>query len=126
MLSQMRANAKYIWYFVVAAFIVGFLLYQTSGLSGERRNSATTTVFSVNGQKIGYIEWSNAVQRREQEAQQRLTRGLTLDEQKELEQQTYDEMVSDILLQQEYQKRGISVSDEEVREAAQISPPPQS
>jgi peptidyl-prolyl cis-trans isomerase D len=124
MLSQMRANAKYIWYFVVAAFIVGFLLYQTSGLSGRTRNTATTTVFKVNGQEVGLTQWLNATQHREQEAQQRAGRGLTLDEQKELEQQTYDEMVSDILLQQEYQKRGIGVSDDEVREMAQTSPPP--
>jgi peptidyl-prolyl cis-trans isomerase D len=124
MLSQMRANAKYIWYFVVAAFIVGFLLYQTSGLSGRTRNTATTTVFKVNGQEIALTQWLNATQRREQDAQQRLGRGLTLDEQKELQQQTYDEMVSDILLQQEYQKRGIGVSDDEVREMAQTNPPP--
>jgi peptidyl-prolyl cis-trans isomerase D len=123
MLSQMRANAKYIWYFVVAAFIVGFLLYQTSGLSGRTRNSATTTVFSVNGQDVSYTQWANATQRREQDAQQRLGRGLTLDEQKELQQQTYDEMVSDILLTQEYRKRGISVSDGEIRQAAETSPP---
>jgi|HubBroStandDraft_6_1064221.scaffolds.fasta_scaffold41021_1 peptidyl-prolyl cis-trans isomerase D len=123
MLSQMRANAKYIWYFVVAAFIIGFLLYQTSGLAGRTKNTASTTVFSVNGQDITYIQWSNATQRRYQEAQQRAGRALTLDEQKELEQQTYDEMVSDILLEQEYQKRGIGVSDEEIREAAQTNPP---
>jgi len=123
MLSSMRANAKYIWWFVVAAFIVGFLLYQTSGLSGRTRNSATTTVFSVNGQDVSYTQWANATQRREQEAQQRAGRGLTLDEQKELEQQTFDEMVSDILLTQEYQKRGISVSDAEIRQAAETSPP---
>src|SRR5579862_7867382 len=123
MLSQMRANAKYIWYFVVAAFILGFIFFQTSGLSGRNRNSTTTTVFSVNGEDVPYTQWAAQTQRREQEAQQRLGRGLTLDEQKELEQQTYDEMVSDILLQQEYRKRGIAVSDQEVRDAAQTSPP---
>jgi peptidyl-prolyl cis-trans isomerase D len=124
MLSSMRANAKYIWWFVVAAFILGFLLYQTSGLSGRTRATATTTVFSVNGHDVPLTQWLNATQQREQEAQQRLNRGLTLDEQKELEQQTFDEMVSEILLDQEYQRRGITVSDAEIQEAALTNPPP--
>ena len=34
-------------------------------------------------------------------------------------------MVTEILLRQEYAKRGISVSDDEVRQAAQFAPPPQ-
>jgi peptidyl-prolyl cis-trans isomerase D len=124
MLSSMRANAKYIWWFVVAAFILGFLLYQTSGLSTRTKATASTTVFSVNGQDVVMTQWLSATQRREQETQQRLGRGLTLDEQKELGQQTFDEMVSDILLEQEYTRRGISVSDAEVQEAAQTNPPP--
>lgn len=123
MLSQMRANAKYIWYFVVGAFVLGFVFYQTSGLSNQTRNTAQTTVFSVNGHDVTYVDWANTIQRREQEAQQRVGRGLTLDEQKEVEQQTFDQMVGEMLLQQEYQKRGIAVSDEEVREAAQTQPP---
>lgn len=123
MLSSMRSNAKYIWWFVVICFVAVFLFYQSSGLSGQQRNTAQTKVFSVNGQSVTFTEWSSALQRREQEGQQRLGRGLTLDEQKELEQQTYDQMVGEILLQQEYQKRGITVSDNEVREAAQTQPP---
>ena len=33
-------------------------------------------------------------------------------------------MVTDVLLQQEYARRGITVSDDEIREAARDMPPP--
>lgn len=123
MLQQMRGGAKWIWGFIFVVFVGGFLVYQTSGLSGRTANTATTVVASVNGQDIVLQQWQTDVQRREQDAQQRLGRGLTLDEQKKVEQQTFDELVQSILLEQEYRRRGIRVSDAEIVEAAYSSPP---
>ncbi len=120
----MRANAKYIWFFVAAAFVGVFLFYQTSGLSGKAPNTASTVVATVNGHDILLTQWLNATQRREQDAQQRLGRALTLDEQKAVNEQTFDEMVSDILLSDEFSRRGINVSDAEIQEAAESNPPP--
>ena len=82
MLQQMRGGAKYIWLAIFIFFVVGFLLYQTSGLSTQATNTTSTVVASVNGEKILLAEWQAQLSRREQEAQQRTGRSLNLDEQK--------------------------------------------
>jgi peptidyl-prolyl cis-trans isomerase D len=121
----MRGGAKYIWLAIFIFFVVGFLLYQTSGLSTRASNTTSTVVASVNGEKILLVSWQAQLSRREQEAQQRIGRALTLDEQKRLEQQTFDEMVQQMLLDQEFKKRGIRVADKEIIDAAESSPPPE-
>jgi len=39
--------------------------------------------------------------------------------------QAYDQLVGDALLRQEYRRRGITVSDDEILQAARYNPPPQ-
>jgi len=43
----------------------------------------------------------------------------------EIEDQAFEEIVTQILMSQELERRGIRVSDDEIREAAQFSPPPE-
>lgn len=124
-LQSMRSVAKYIWWFLVAAFVGSFLLYQTSGLSGRAPVTTTTAVATVNGEEVLLTSWQNAVSSLEQQEQQRLGRGITLDERRTLEDRAFDELVNEVLLQQEYKRRGITVSDDEIREAARLAPPPQ-
>ncbi len=45
----MRSYAKYVWLLVFLTFVGGFLLYQTSGLTGRTALTATTPVAVVNG-----------------------------------------------------------------------------
>ncbi len=124
MLQTMRSAAKYIWVIIAAFFILGFLVYQTSGLSGGRP-TATSSIATVNGRDIPVAEWQRVLSQRSAEANQRLGRPLTLDEQKQLEDRTFDELVANILLDQELARRHIGVSDAEVIEAARTSPPPE-
>jgi peptidyl-prolyl cis-trans isomerase D len=126
-LQSMRSTgAKYlIWIVLVAVpFVFIFLFYQTSGLSSRGPATATSTVASVNGEEISLIDWQRVLSQREQEANQRLGRQLTLDEQKQLEQNVFDELVDNILLDQELARRHIGVTDAEIIEAARTSPPP--
>ena len=58
-----------------------------------------------------------------QQTQQQSGRTLTQDEQRRLENQAFDDMISEILLEQEYKKRGILVSDAELRDYARFAPP---
>ncbi len=125
MLQSMRSVAKYMWWFLVVAFIGSFLLYETSGLAGRAPVTTTTSVATVNGEDILLTAWQNAVSNLEQQEQQRLGRGVTLDERRTLEDRAFDELVTDVLLQQEFKRRGITVTDEEIREAARVAPPPQ-
>ena len=125
MLQQMRASAKYIWIFIVILFVGGFLLAQTSGLLGRTQVTTTTAVAKVNGDEILASTWYQATQNLEQEAAQRGNQGISLDERQRLQDQAFDQLVSDALLRQEYRRRGISVTDDEILQAARYSPPPQ-
>lgn len=125
MLQTMRASAKYIWLIIVVLFVGGFLLAQTSGLLGRAPVTSTTAVATVNGEDILASTWYQASQNLEQQESQRSSQSLTLDETQRLQDQAYDELVTDALLRQEYKRRGITVTDDEILQAARFSPPPQ-
>ncbi|MBI1809540.1 MAG: peptidyl-prolyl cis-trans isomerase [Gemmatimonadetes bacterium] len=125
MLHQMRSAAKYIWIIMAVAFIGGFLLAETSGLLGRSAVTTSTVVAKVNGTEIPYLTWANAAQQMAQQQEQQSGHGLTLDERRQVDDQAFNQLVADVLLQQEYEKRGIRVTDEEIIEQAKYNPPPQ-
>ncbi len=127
MLQAMRSSGtRYlIWIAGIAIpFVFIFLFYETSGLSTRGPATATSAVAKVNGRDISLLDWQRVITQRDQEATQRLGRQLTLDEREQLEQQVFDELVNNILLDQELARRHIGVTDGEIIEAARTSPPP--
>jgi peptidyl-prolyl cis-trans isomerase D len=124
MLQQMRSLAKYVWLLVALAFVGGFLLYETSGLMGRTPVTTTTAVAVVNGHEVMYRDYMARVQNQIQQEQQQGGRSLSQDDQRRIENSVFDAMVSEVLLDQEYRKRGIVVTDDEVREFARYAPPP--
>jgi peptidyl-prolyl cis-trans isomerase D len=123
-LQQMRSAAKWIWFFIVACFIGGFLFVQTSGLLGREKLTSSTVVATVNGTDIPYLTWANLSSVMAQQQERGSGRGLTLDERRQIDDQAFEQIVTNILLRQEYDRRGITVSNDEVVQAAQLSPPP--
>ena len=123
MLQTMRSSAKIVMWVLLISFVGGFLLFETSGLMGSAPVTTTTAVASVNGRDILYTEWQRRAQQVVQQTQQQSGRTLTQDELRRLENQAYDDMVSEVLLEQEYKKRGILVSNEELRDYARFAPP---
>ena len=125
MLQTLRSSAKYIFWFIALSFIGGFLLYETSGLMGGSRITAATPVATVNGTDIPYNAWLASYQAQVQGRTQQLGRSLTLDEVEKVKDETYNQLVSEVLLEQEYKRRGIAVTDDEIRQAAMYMPPQQ-
>jgi len=121
----MRASAKYIWLIIVVLFVGGFLLAQTSGLLGRAPVTSTTAVASVNGEDILATTWYQASQNLEQQATRESNQSISLDERQRIQDQAFDQLVTDALLRQEYKRRRITVSDDEILQAARYSPPPQ-
>ena len=126
MLQSMRSAAKYIWWAIAILFLVTFVFLDQSGLTGRGKVSAGTSVAKVNGTEITYETYLRQTQGRiRQEQEGAGGKSLTLDQERRIEDDTYNEMVTDILLNQEYKRRGITVSDAEIQQAALASPPQQ-
>ncbi|HEX3159676.1 MAG TPA: peptidyl-prolyl cis-trans isomerase [Gemmatimonadaceae bacterium] len=123
MLQSMRSAAKYVWILLIVFFVGGFLLVETSGLLGRAPVTSGTAVASVNGDEIPYMAWQNAIESLRRQEEARLGRAITLDERQRLENQAYEELVNEVLLRQEYERRGIGVTADEIRSAALNSPP---
>ena len=124
MLQTMRSSAKVVMWVLLASFVGGFLLVETSGLLGRSAVTPTTAVASVNGADILYTDWQRRSQQMVQQQQQTQSgRSLTQDEISRIDNQAFDEMVAELLLQQEYERRGITVSDDELRDYARFAPP---
>ncbi|HEU4988394.1 MAG TPA: SurA N-terminal domain-containing protein, partial [Gemmatimonadaceae bacterium] len=124
MLQTMRSWAKYIWIFVIAApFIFVFLFYQTSGLGNAAAVTPSTPVAKVDGQEILYTDYTQQVDNQVQQQQQQSGRSLTQDEIRQIQNSVFDQMVTQILLDREYKRRGISVTADEIREYAKYAPP---
>src|SRR4030088_3192505 len=121
----MRASAQYIWIISVVLFVGGFLIAQTFGLLGRAPVTPATAVASVNGQDILATTWYQTTQNLEQQATQATNQSITLDERHRLQDQAYDQRVTDVLLAREYRRRGIAVTDDEILQAAEFRPPPQ-
>jgi peptidyl-prolyl cis-trans isomerase D len=125
-LQTFRSFAKYIFWGLAVTFIGGFVFYESSGLFGRDSGPTLgTTVVSVDGQDITYSAYQRAVDAAVQSEEAQRGRSLTLDERADVEQKTYDDIVTEILLEHEYKKRGITVTKDEIVEYAKFSPPPQ-
>ncbi len=120
----MRGLAKYIWVLVALFFVGGFLLYETSGLMGRTAVTSSTPVAVVNGHDILYSDFQARVQNEVQTEQQRTGQSLSQDDQRRIENSIFDQMVSEVLLNAEYSRRGIVVTPDEIREFARYAPPP--
>ncbi len=126
MLQTFRSFGKYIFWGLAVTFIGGFVFYESSGLFGRDSGPTLgTTVVKVDGQDVTYGAYQRALEAAVQSEEQQRGRSLTMDERAQLETKTYDEIVTEILLEHEYSKRGISVTQEEIVEYAKFSPPPQ-
>ena len=126
MLQTFRSFGKYIFWGLAVTFIGGFVFYESSGLFGrESGPTLGTTVVKVDGQDVPYGAYQRALEAAVQTEEQQRGRSLTLDERAQVEKKAYDEIVTEILLEHEYKKRGISVTQEEIIEYAKFSPPPQ-
>lgn len=121
MLQSMRSAAKYIWVFVFV-FFVALLAFE--GLMDRPTVSPGDAVAKVNGDEVTYGAWTELVRQLAQQREAQMGRGLTLDEQRLVEDEAFEQLVNDVLLMQEVKRRGITVTDQEVIQAARISPPP--
>lgn len=125
MMRQMRENTKWIMLITALAF-VGLMVFEwgmdLTGRSGAQ--AAGGELGRVNGESISYEEYLatlNNLQQQQTAMGVTMTPALT----RQLEEAAWEQVVTQRLLQQELRRRGIRVTDEEIRQAAMYAPPPE-
>jgi peptidyl-prolyl cis-trans isomerase D len=124
MMRQMRENTKWIMLVTALAF-VGLMVFEwgmdLTGRSGAQ--AAGGEIGRVNGESISYEEYINAYNNLQQ---QQVAAGISITPVliRQLEEAAWDQVVTQRLLQQEMRRRGIRITDDEIRQAALYAPPP--
>jgi peptidyl-prolyl cis-trans isomerase D len=125
MMRQMRENTKWIMLITALAFAALMVFEWGMDMTGRGGSQVAGELGRVNGESVSYEEWL-AVYRNVYQQQQNATDGpITSAMTRQIEDAAWDQIVTQRLLQQELDRRGIRVSDEEIREAARIAPPPE-
>jgi parvulin-like peptidyl-prolyl isomerase len=122
MMRQMREATKPIMLVTAFAF-VGLMVFtwgmditgQSSGAFGE--------IGSVNREAVMYDSYMAAYRNLYEQVQAGQEAPVTSQQNKEIEDAAFDEVVNQLLIRQELRRRGIGVTDQEISQAAQLSPP---
>lgn len=124
MMQVFRNAAKPVIMVVTVSFFV-WLVWDLSGLgSGTGSIFASQSIGKVNGESVDIRMFDQRVQNVTQEQQQRGA-AMGLDQVQEIRDRVWDETVRAILLRDEYAKRNLTVSDDEVAEAIRNIPLPE-
>ena len=126
MLRAMRENTKWIFYILAVSF-VGWLVFDVGmGITGRGSYGGADVVLKVNGDAIHLPQYQAALQAAYEQARRRSgLAALTREDEKQVQDEVVNQIIQSALLHQEYRRLGITVSDQEIIEAARTSPPPE-
>ena len=124
MMRQMRDATKPIMIVAAIAFVALMVFEWGADITGQSAGGLGD-VGSVNGRKVSYDEYILTYQSLYQQAQAVQEEPIHSQQNRELEDQAWEEIVITILIEQELERRGITVTDEEIARLAPIAPPPQ-
>lgn len=123
-MNKMRDNMHVILYMLIGAFIILIVFEWGMDFTGfsNRRNEAG----KVNGTSISYTQYESTY-KQYLDAYRQSNQFADIDEQTEfqLRKQTWDFLVSQILLENEYEKMGLFVTDQELVDMIYSDNPPQ-
>lgn len=124
MMQDLRENTKIIMILVALSF-VGLMVFEWGmDISGRSVGVQTGSLGQVNGDPVPYQAYMFAYQNLYDQARQEAGGSLPRARIKEIEDAAFNEVVTQVLLQQEMDRRGIVVTDAEIRQAARWSPHP--
>ncbi len=123
MMQQLRRSTK--WIMILVAIAFGGLMFFEWGMDITGQSSGSMgEIGRVNGTPVLYDDYFSTYQNLYNQASAGQEEPITSAQNSQLEDQAWDEMVTNILIQQELDRRGIVVTDEEILSAARFSPPP--
>ncbi|HUF51334.1 MAG TPA: SurA N-terminal domain-containing protein [Longimicrobiales bacterium] len=124
MMRQMRENTKWIMLLTAMAFVA--LMVTEWGMDLSGRSSAGVTggeLGRVNGEPITYEEYISVYRNLYEQQSTSSPDPITPAMNRQIEDAAWEQLVSQKLLDQEMRRRGITVTAQEVRDAARLAPP---
>jgi parvulin-like peptidyl-prolyl isomerase len=122
MMRQMREAPKPIMLFTAAAFVALMVFQWGMDITGIS-SGGFGEIGRVNGDAVTYDAYMASYRNLYDQIQRSQEEPVTSQQNLEIENAAFDEVVNQILIYQELDKRGITVTAEEIRQAAQYSPP---
>ncbi|HKP48595.1 MAG TPA: peptidylprolyl isomerase [Gemmatimonadales bacterium] len=110
---------------VVAITFFAWLVLDLSGITGGTGLLTQTSVGKVNGRSIDARTYQNIVQQSIDARQRQSSGSMGLDDYQQVRDEVWDQIVQNSVLDAEYRRRGISVSEDEVVQAIRTSPLPE-
>ncbi len=123
MMQQLRNSTKWIMILVAFAF-VGLMVFEWGMDISGRSAGSLGEIGRVNGTPVMHEEYQTAYRGIYEETAALQEDPITNAQNSEIEDQAWEQVVSRILVDQELERRGIVVTDDELRTAALFSPPP--
>ena len=122
MMRQMRENTKWIMLVTALAFVALMVFEWGMDITG-RSAGGLGEIGKVNGIPVMYEDYQATYRQLYDQAQESQEQPLTSQQNRDLEDAAFDQVVNRILIEEELERRGIDVSDEEILQAARYSPP---
>jgi parvulin-like peptidyl-prolyl isomerase len=122
MMRQMREATKPIMLFTAIAFVALMVFQWGMDITGQS-GGGLGEIGSVNGDPVMYEAYMSAYRQLYDQVQRSQEELISSQQNKEIEDAAFDEVVTQLLILQELDRRGITVTDREISEAAQFNPP---
>lgn len=122
MMAKMR-NLAPVFIIVVGALFVLFMVISDSNVL-EALGGRTNYVGSVNGVDISYQEFQFAIERQRETQKQQTGNDIPEEQFDQFREQVWETLVTEKLIEQEVQRLGISVSNEEIKDIILGDDPP--
>jgi peptidyl-prolyl cis-trans isomerase D len=124
MMRQMRENTKWIMLVTAVAFVALMVFEWGMDITGQS-GGGLSDLGRVNGDPVTYEMYQAAYRNLYDQVSRNSEDPITAAQNRDIEDASWNEVVNQMLVQQELERRGIRVSDMEIRDAAQFSPPPE-
>ncbi len=123
MMRQMREATKPIMLFTAAAFVALMVFQWGMDVTG-RSSGSRGEIGKVNGTPITYNDYMSTYRNLYNQAQKSQESPITDEQNKQLEDAAFNQEVNQVLIHQELKRRGITVTNQEIEQAAKYEPPP--
>jgi peptidyl-prolyl cis-trans isomerase D len=108
---------------VVAITFFAWLVLDLSGITGGTGLLTQTSVGKVNGRSIDARTYQSIVQQSIDARQRQSPSAMGLEDYQQVRDEVWDQIIQNSVLDAEYRRRGIQVSDDEIVQAIRSSPP---